>query len=275
MRSVTITSFNSRGVEMTARHEDKPLLIKTLLSTSNIALMQETHSKHQHSKTLRSILPSSDLFIVPGNGAAGGLCSAFPSGSTALVHNQSCCYLSVYINDVQPLGFSAYFVSVYLSPNKAADQLLQLLQYIESIPASEHVVLMGDFNLDPKGSTSRLFTRMIGRLREAGMRHIPTIQPTRYGRAETNPSYIDHIFVRLPSTSVTSVSLRPVHHSDHVAVSLLISSRPPSRKSVLASTYADTVFAEFVESEHELRPLSSNYETLVPQLKRLSEVQQY
>src|SRR6478752_6969366 len=106
MNSFTITSFNSRGIEMTALFEDKPLLIKNLLSSSNISLIQETHSKSSHSKTLHSIFPTSDLLVVPGTGTAGGLCSAFPADSVALAHSHSSFYLSAFVENFQQLDLS-------------------------------------------------------------------------------------------------------------------------------------------------------------------------
>jgi len=90
MMDLMIASFNSCRVEVTALHENKPRLVKNLLSSSTISLLQETHSTNtENNKTLRSILLMSDLYIVPGTGSASGLCSAFPAGSVALAHHQS------------------------------------------------------------------------------------------------------------------------------------------------------------------------------------------
>lgn len=115
---ISIASFNSRGVEVTALHENKPRLIKNLLSSSTISLLQETHSTNaEDNKTLRSIFPTSDMYIMPGSGFAGGLCSAFPAGSVALAHHVSEFFISILVKNLIPLDFSAYIVNVYFNPH--------------------------------------------------------------------------------------------------------------------------------------------------------------
>ena len=221
---ISIASFNSRGVEVTALHENKPRLIKNLLSSSTISLLQETHSTNiENNKTLQSILPTSNLFFVPGSGSAGGLCSAFPAGSASFPHYQSEFFVSVLVKNLLPIDLSAYIINVYVNPRRTNEGADRLCEYIRSLPKSENIIVMGDFNLDPKGRSSDGFSSLLGRLRDAGLRHIPTTQPSRFGGVGKNPSFIDHVFVRLASQFTTTLNLRPVTHSDHVALFLHIS----------------------------------------------------
>ena len=272
--STVIASFNSRGVEVTSLHDDKPRKIRDLLSSAAISLLQETHSPTLHNnKTLQSIFPSSDIFLVPGTGSSGGLCSSFQSGSIPLLHSQSDSFLSIYLKDIQPFNISAFIINVYLNSHRPSEDAEKLISYVKSLPIHENIIIMGDFNLDPRGKSSKSFISVMGRLHDLGIRHIQTNQPTRFGGSGQNPSYIDHVFVRLPPSLSPALHIRPVSHSDHVAIFLhLSSSRKPCGRSVVASAFSDPTFAEFILHEHHLRPLSSNYHKLISSLHHLAHV---
>jgi len=164
-------------------------------------VLQETHlSENDGSRPLNAIFPPQtyELDFSYGTGSSAGLCTATPLGSSKLCH-ESPIFLSTFCSIFQPFHFTGYLVNVYFhQPNKAA--VKALIQYLEKLPVEENIIVMGDFNQSPDLShnTHKLFQRLEQALRQLCIFHHPTDFPTHYNRNKCMPSFIDHVFLRVP-----------------------------------------------------------------------------
>eukprot|EP01102_Stenamoeba_stenopodia_P022987 TRINITY_DN977_c0_g2_i12.p1 TRINITY_DN977_c0_g2~~TRINITY_DN977_c0_g2_i12.p1 ORF type:complete len:306 (-),score=37.39 TRINITY_DN977_c0_g2_i12:426-1343(-) len=274
-RSLCVSSLNSNGVSSTGGNPNKPYDIRRLVSNATVAMLQETHlSKENGMLPLDAIFPAGvyELDYVYGSGSSAGLCTATPLGSSELCHESSS-FLSSYCNITQPISFSGYFINVYFhEPNKQS--VNSLVQYIQSIPLEENIVVMGDFNLSPSPShaTCKLFDKLEQALRQLCITHHPTVFPTHHNRnSQCLPSFIDHIFLRVPGyLKATNI----VTHTkfDHDMVTLYLTETDGSGPGTQqrSKAYNDPTFPKFLMDCHKRQPLPHTYPEFVQKLESLA-----
>jgi len=277
-RSLSITSLNSNGVSITGRIPNKPLLIKQQVGKSTIVLLQETHtSPTQSLKTLHNILLQRELFVSHGTGNAAGLCTATPPGCATLNHCSDN-FISTFLDIDAPVKFSGFVVNVYLhEPNTQA--INRLIDYLDTIPLGDNIVIMGDFNMSPSPThgTHSLFVKLHKQLRRLHIVHHPTKFPTHHPRNfNSSPSHIDHIFVRLPSDLHVTNTVNEYAYSDHNSLTLYITptQSSPSAESTRNKVYNDPNFASFLLSSNKHQPLPHSYERFTTKLEDLASVYQ-
>ncbi len=227
-KRLSIVSLNSRGVRPTSKLVNKPQHIKKLLEKASISLLQETHIKEQPSLAIQSIFKGqSDIHYSPGTGTSGGLSSIFPENTTKHLHSDQTFVASSFGGFIS----DCIIINVYFPPHSKWQDFQLLLDYVDTIPLDVNVIIMGDFNLAP--SRDNHFHKIDSQLREKLILHTPTTSPTHYADDATkNPSYIDHVFIRLPGFIKVSLVVTPVSFSDHTALTLhLCDSSIPNRKT--------------------------------------------
>jgi len=166
-----------------------------------------------------------------------------------------------------PVKFSGFVVNVYFhEPNTAS--INELVDYLNTIPLGDNVVLMGDFNLSPSPSHSSysLFSKLFKRLHHLQIVHQPTPFPTHHPHNFNNsPTHIDHIFVCIPSHMWATNIVREYRQSDHNSLTLYITPTEdsPSAESARNRTYNDPNFATFLMSTNTHQPLPQSYERFI------------
>lgn len=274
-RTLSVSSLNSNGVSSTGGNPNKPYDIKRLVSNATVAMLQETHlSKDDGMLPLDAIFPPQayELDYCHGSGSSAGLCTATPLGSSRICH-ESPIFLSSFCNITEPINFSGYFINVYFhKPDKHS--IKSLVQYLQSLPLEENVIVMGDFNLSPSPShaTHKLFGKLEQSLRQLYITHLPTAFPTHHNRnSQCMPSFIDHIFLRVPGYLKAS---NTVTHTkfDHDLVTLYLTesdgSGPPVQQR--SKAYNDVNFPKFLMDWHAIQPLPHTYPEFVSKLESLA-----